>query len=390
MPLTWTNGKISFLKLSFNNILYFFKMKKLFIVMLGASAVVACTKSSVSYEPTREIALAPVNEINKTKTTVTDGVFPDDRIMGVYAYYKADCLDGTDVKLFKDASTYLDNVQFKKNGTNWAGWKDGAAYPYYWPKNGSLVFAAYSPLTDADAKPAVSSHTFKADGTAVVSDIFKNETFTQSRLTDKTVDLMWSPVTASSHTSKSNKVAMTFYHAMSWITFKAKFTKPANMATTTEPVITIKSLTLDNVATKGKFETHVAEINWTPIVDNAIQLQPIVVFRGEQALTATSANVENNANGTLVIPQEITNDIVATITYDQHVPGTAKVEQKAVLHLNQCKVGEQSLTTWMNAKHYIYDINFTFGTDDQIYIAPSVQPWKEENVTTEGGAIEHK
>lgn len=358
--------------------------------MLGASAVVACTKSSVSYEPAGEIALAPVNEINKTKTTVTDGVFPDDRIMGVYAYYKADCLDGTDVKLFKDASTYLDNVQFKKNGTNWAGWKDGAAYPYYWPKNGSLVFAAYSPLTDADAKPAVSSHTFKADGTAVVSDIFKNETFTQSRLTDKTVDLMWSPVTASSHTSKSNKVAMTFYHAMSWITFKAKFTKPANMATTTEPVITIKSLTLDNVATKGKFETHVAEINWTPIVDNAIQLQPIVVFRGEQALTATSANVENNANGTLVIPQEITNDIVATITYDQHVPGTAKVEQKAVLHLNQCKVGEQSLTTWMNAKHYIYDINFTFGTDDQIYIAPSVQPWKEENVTTEGGAIEHK
>ena len=100
--------------------------------------------------------------------------------------------------------------------------------------------------------------------------------------------------------------------------------------------------------------------------------------------------MENTANGTLVIPQEIKNDIVATIVYDQHVPGTAKVEQKAVLHLNQCKVGEQSLGTWMNAKHYIYDINFTFGTDDQIYIAPSVQPWKEENVTTEGGAIEHK
>lgn len=358
--------------------------------MLGASAVVACTKSSVSYEPAGEIALAPVNEINKTKTTVTGAAFPADQIMGVYAYYQADCPNGSPASAFKFASTYLDNVQFKQNGTDWAGWKDGAAYPYYWPKNGSLVFAAYSPLTDASGEPAVRSHTFKADGTAVVSDIFKNETFTQSRLTDKTVDLMWSPVTASSHTSASNHVAMTFYHAMSWITFRAKFTKPADMATTIEPVITIKSLTLDNVATKGKFETHVAEINWTPIVDNAIQQQPIVVFRGEQALTATSANVENNANGTLVIPQDITNDIVATITYDQHVPGTAKVEQKAVLHLNQCKVGEQTLGTWMNAKHYIYDINFTFGTDDQIYIAPSVQPWKEENVTTEGGAIEHK
>lgn len=359
--------------------------------MLGVSAVVACTKSSVSYEPAGEIALAPVNEINKTKTTVTDAAFPADQIMGVYAYYKADCLGGSAASAFKDASTYLDDVRFKKNGTDWAGWKDGKAYPYYWPKNGSLVFAAYSPLTDAAGKPAVESHTFKADGNAVVSDIFKNDTFTQSRLTDQTVDLMWSPVTASSHTSESNHVAMTFYHAMSWITFKAKFTQPAGMVTTTDPVITIKSLTLDNVATKGKFETHVAEITWTPIVDaNAIQLQPIVVFRGEQALTATSANVENNANGTLVIPQTISDDIVATIVYDQHVPGTAKVEQKAVLHLNQCKVGNQPLKTWMNAKHYIYDINFTFGTDDQIYIAPSVQPWTEEHVTTEGGAIEHK
>lgn len=360
--------------------------------MLGASAVVACTKSSVSYEPAGEIALAPVNEINKTKTTVTDAAFPADQIMGVYAYYKADCPNGTDVKLFKDASTYLDNVQFKKNGTDWAGWKDGAAYPYYWPKNGSLVFAAYSPLTDAAGKSAVESHTFKADGTAVVSDIFKNGTFTQSRFTDQTVDFMWSPVTASSHTSKSNHVAMTFHHAMSWITFKAKFAKPEGMATTTEPVITIKSLTLENVVTKGAFVTHVDEIKWTPAVDaNALPqpMQPIVVFRGEQALTAESANVENNANGTLVIPQTITNDIVATIVYDQHVPGTAKVEQKAVLHLNQCKVGEQSITSWTNAKHYIYDITFTFGTDDQIYIAPSVEKWTDQNVTTEG-AVEHK
>lgn len=367
-------------------------MKKLYIVMLGVSAVVACTKSSVSYEPAGEIALAPVNEINKTKTTVTGSAFPADQIMGVYAYYQADCLNGSDASAFKFASTYLDNVQFKKNGTDWAGWKDGVAYPYYWPKNGSLVFAAYSPLTDAAGKNSVDSHTFAADGNAVTSDIFKNGTFTQSRLTNQTVDFMWSPVTAESHTSASNHVAMTFYHAMSWITFKAKFTKPAGMATTTEPVITIKSLSLENVVTKGAFETHVSEITWTPAVDaNEIPqpIQPIVVFRGEQALTAESADVENTANGTLVIPQEITNDIVATIVYDQHVPGTAKVEQKAVLHLNQCKVGGQSLTKWTNAKHYIYDINFTFGTDDQIYIAPSVQPWKEETVTTEG-TIEHK
>ena len=362
-------------------------MKKLFIVMLGASAVVACTKSSVSYEPAGEIALAPVNEINKTKTTVTDADFPVDQIMGVYAYYKSDCLDGSAASTFKDASTYLDNVQFKNNGTDWAGWKDGAAYPYYWPKNGSLVFAAYSPLKDAEDAPSVGSHSFKANGTAVGTDSFVNETFTQSRLTDKTVDFMWSPVTAASHTSASNRVAMTFYHAMSWITFKAKFTKPEGMSTTTkEPVITIKSLVLENVATRGKFETHVSAIEWTP---DDTHKESISIFRGEQALTETSANVENTANGTLVIPQKIESDIVATIVYDQHVPGTAKVQQTATLHLNQCKVGNQPLSSWTYAKHYIYDINFTFGTDDQIYITPSVDKWTAEKVSTEG-AVDHK
>lgn len=354
--------------------------------MLGVSAVVACTKSSVSYEPAGEIALAPVNEINKTKTTVTDAAFPADQIMGVYAYYQADCPGGSAASAFKFASTYLDNVQFKQNGTDWAGWKDGAAYPYYWPKNGSLVFAAYSPLTDAEGAQAVSSHTFMADGTAVVSDIFKNETFTQSYLTDKTVDFMWSPVTAESHTSKSNHVAMTFYHAMSWITFRAMFTRPEGMATTTEPVITIKSLTLENVATKGKFATSKSTIKWTP---DDTHKESISIFTGEKALTATYANLETNANGTLVIPQGITSDIVATIVYDQHVPGTAVVEQTAELHLNKCKVGNQPLLEWKNAKHYFYDINFTFGTDDQIYIAPSVKPWEKEYVSTEG-AVEHK
>ena len=173
---------------------------------------------------------------------------------------------------------------------------------------------------------------------------------------------------------------------MSWITFKAKFTKPEGMATTTEPVITIKSLVLENVATRGKFETHVSAIKWTPDTDHK---ESISIFRDRQKLTATSANVETTANGTLVIPQTISDDIVATIVYDQHVPGTAIVEQKAVLHLSQCKVGNQPLIEWKNAMHYIYDINFTFGTDEQIYIAPSVQPWKEENVSTEG-AVEHK
>lgn len=52
-------------------------MKKSLIIALGAIALVACTKTSVSYEQTGEIGFAPVVRKNSTKAAVEGTAFPN-------------------------------------------------------------------------------------------------------------------------------------------------------------------------------------------------------------------------------------------------------------------------------------------------------------------------
>ena len=65
-------------------------MKKSLIIALGAIALVACTKTSVSYEQTGEIGFAPVVRKNSTKAAVQGAVqgttFPEQNIK-VFGYY---------------------------------------------------------------------------------------------------------------------------------------------------------------------------------------------------------------------------------------------------------------------------------------------------------------
>lgn len=65
-------------------------MKKSLIIALGAIALVACTKTSVSYEQTGEIGFAPVVRKNSTKAAVHGAVqgtaFPKQNIK-VFGYY---------------------------------------------------------------------------------------------------------------------------------------------------------------------------------------------------------------------------------------------------------------------------------------------------------------
>ena len=61
-------------------------MKKSLIIALGAIALVACTKTSVSYEQTGEIGFAPVVRKNSTKAAVDGTAFPEQNIK-VFGYY---------------------------------------------------------------------------------------------------------------------------------------------------------------------------------------------------------------------------------------------------------------------------------------------------------------
>lgn len=131
-------------------------MKKSLIIALGAIALVACTKTSVSYEQTGEIGFAPVARMNGTKATaIPSTVFPEDWNLKVYGYYDNTIGTGQPYSDGHFTEDYLPGVEFAKNARGaTAGYWLGKAHAYYWPKTGSILFAAYAPADYAAATVA--------------------------------------------------------------------------------------------------------------------------------------------------------------------------------------------------------------------------------------------
>lgn len=343
-------------------------MKKIISIVLGVAALAACTKTSVSYEQPGEIALAPVTRANMTKAAITGTTFPTTNDMGVYAFYNAGKLVGTPKEEFLTGSAaYLNNVKFvNRTGTgNWGG-----ETSYYWPKTGSLVFAAYSPSAANLAYSAGEDKFSKAD-------------YVQSTDLANTVDLLWSPMTAKSHDKTTTAVPMVFYHAMSWVTVQAV---AANSES--EGKFKVKSVKLNGIVNKGSFETAVDDIDWT-LSSAAVDVKTLTVFNNDaykEIPKMTPAEVlENVAKGTVVIPQSLGDAVTLTVVFSQVMPtGDWSADQNLTFTLNKCKVGEPAveLKKWDNGKHYIYTLNFNIkgaAGENEILIKPTLTDW--ENVT---------
>lgn len=342
-------------------------MKKVMMIVLGAAALVACTKTSVSYEETGEIAFAPVVSLN-TKAAVEGTAFPAANEMGVYAFYDEAAAAGTAIASF-NGTAYLNNATFAKNGSVWAG----KGQSYYWPKTGSLVFAAYSPVAT----------TLSYD---LASDTFSVAGYTQASATDKTVDLLYSNVTATSYASQKAGVPMKFNHAMSWVTIKGATDKKANN------LFKISSLTIKKVNTVGDLAATSEKATWSNVGTTA----DIAVFAAAdadaaQVLDTTAAAVETNANGTVVVPQTIADELVLEVKFYQNNGQLwlAK-EQTTTVKLNSCKQADgTAITAWEAGKHYIYTLSFKYSgstdpddpseNDYEITIAPEINDWTTVN-----------
>ena len=186
-------------------------MKKSLIIALGAIALVACTKTSVSYEQTGEIGFAPVARVNGTKATaIPTTTFPEAWNLKVYGYYDNTLAQGQGYSDGHFTETYLPGVVFAKDARGaTAGFWLGKDHAYYWPKTGSILFAAYAP---ADYAAATVAHD-KVHNTFSVTEMAQPTDFS------KTVDLLYSPYSTSYN---KTVVHMQFAHAFSWITLKAQ------------------------------------------------------------------------------------------------------------------------------------------------------------------------
>ena len=326
-------------------------MKKIFYSLLAIAAFTACAKTSE--EPAQiEIKLAPYTKL-QTKAEylgAVDGTtYPSEELFDVYAYWK----DVPAGETFTDGVLYLrdeDNERsgaafVNKNGEYWGGVK-----MYFWPKVGSLRFAAYSP-----------SHLDVAH--SQLGDVYSISDYYQPAETDKTWDFLVAPTSPSySMMTEADKVVVDFKHALSWITLKV-LAKDSYAAQAFE----IKKVTILQVNTKADFAASMTDgiqyEEWT----NQRDLKDIVVFDGSQKVTQTLTDIETNARGTIVIPQPTTK---VKIDFVQHgINGTTTLPNLSLtLDLDLQPQG----TPWVPGKHYNYKLIFSV---DEILIKPTVSDW---------------
>lgn len=330
-------------------------MKKIFISLLAIAAIASCAKTEdVFTEGDSEIMLSPVTAL-QTKANylgAVDGiVYPTQENFDVYAYWK-NVPAGQE---FTDGSLFLESLteggaEFTNKGNYWGG-----VDKYYWPKNGSLRFAAYSPahLTVEHAQ---------------VNDVYTVTGYEQPSNTAETWDFLVAPTSPSySMMTATEKVAIEFQHALSWITLKV-VAKDADAA----KAFDIKKVTINGVNTKADFAASMLDGIQYNEWSNQNTTAPVVVFEGSQKVTLDVTNIESTVAGTIVIPQNTT---TVTVDFDQYgLNGTADTPGMTVtLDL----VLDTDNTPWEPGKHYNY--NLIFGLDE-ILINPSVADWTEVEV----------
>ena len=327
-------------------------MKKSLIIALGAIALVACTKTSVSYEQTGEIGFAPVVRKNSTKAAVQDATFPEQNIK-VFGYYDNSMRVGSSYASGKFAVEYLPGVEFAKKGATWAG----ATTPYYWPKTGSMLFAGYSPVDFAGVTFTLASNKFS------VAECPQPEF-------SATKDLLYARYTTS---VLGGTVDMAFSHALSWVTVKAKAAAADQ--------IKITNIKFVGLAAKGS-STGLPEWKTTGTKD-------ITVFNPGAAckVPAVDTLVESNPNCGLVFPQILTDAAIEVSYQMNNGAGQWFAQAPFVQKLKLLKSGDNTIDKWEAGKHYTYIINFSAiggepGSSNEITIAPTVNDW--ESVTANG------
>ena len=328
-------------------------MKKIFYSFLAIAALASCAKTSEVESDGIEIKLAPITKM-QTKANflgaVDGNAYPTAENFDVYGYWKE--VEAGDT--FTDGLLYIQSddaqnsgAEFTNKGEYWGGVK-----PYFWPKVGSLRFAAYSP-----------SHLNVAH--SQVNDVYSISNYEQPTETDKTFDFLVAPTTPSySMMTEVEKVTLDFKHALSWITLKVK-AQDAYAAQAFE----IKKITINNVNTKADFTASMTDGIQYEEWKNQSNPASIVVFEGSQMVTETLTDIENNARGTVIIPQNTTD---VTIEFVQHgINGTATLPTTSLnLKLDLKPQG----TPWVPGKHYNYKLIFGL---KEILIKPTVTDWTE-------------
>ena len=338
------------------------------LTIIFALAAVACAKTEVSYDNSQnnEIALVPVSG-GMTKAAVTDGVFPKNDHIGLFAYYTPEVQAGAVSDYSQFTTQYFNDTRFhcEANASTW----DGLESDYSWPATGSLVFAGYSVYVPNDPQRALAKNgTVRYD---LEKDLLYIDTFVQSYETNQTYDLLYFGRTAASYGKNTTSVPVKFKHALSWIEIKVKGATGAIMGG--DRTWRITKVEFRDLECKGHFRycgtpEPSSPSTFKPVMWRTIDgtSKNVVVYSGNQALTSEMKVIENVTAGTLVIPQAA-EKLYVTIEY----ASPAGDPMKEVVEVDI--PAQTTDRTWEPGKKYTYQLTFS---PEEILVAPEVGSWE--------------
>lgn len=342
-------------------------MKKLlFLTALATTALAGCTsdeqnEAAKQSQPSKIVFNAPIVNGNTRAVYGEQGTTYDTgEQFHVYAVWTKG-----NFETWAAGTPYMDVDVTYKNGTPKGWWEPET--DYYWPKEGYLSFAAYSPVAASNNATKIE---YGANGLSITG-------FTVSE-TGKQYDLMYSDRTCDKQESTGGTtysgVDINFKHALSSIVFKAK-TKDAYSGTT----IKIKKIYIYGIKNQGDFKENIKDqkvrenedsktTGWENLSGNVNVSNPYVAFNetaGEE-VTSSEKNFEHNA--IIALPQALEDDAKVTVEYTIQSSGSTAIEQTKTVDL-------KTLTAeWKMGYRYIYNITISLS---KIYFSPEVEAWKD-------------
>lgn len=366
-------------------------MKKLFfIAAIAGVALASCVKNEPAPSVTQQDEIsfaAPVVGLNTKAANEVWNNYPTakDYNFAVWAHYY-DAADGNEFTDFGAGQVYMNEVEVSYNQTL-SGW--APATSYYWPKNGSLTFIAYSPASKKKYASLTAegiqftNYAVDQDAAKQVDLLFSERAYNKTQVDDKKTG---SDVTNenSSVTSDIYKgVHLSFKHALSSILFTAK-----TAAEYTNTVITLKEIKLIGVNSIGNFNQGLANastgatetdddlwVNENTPIDYTVSNLSQVLNNGASYYTSTnSTTAPTAANGLrssdfILLPQAIPADAKIQVTYTIKSSDSAELTQVLQADLKMTNVEE-----WKRGFRYIYNIIIGL---EEIYFEPYVAPWTD-------------
>lgn len=340
-------------------------MKRIILLAASTMAILAgCTRTEI-----RSIADEPQQITFRTIETKAADDFLNTNKFYSYAYFLPSGKTWTAKSA--DAQEYIKGALIAFNTTDNAWKADGATY--YWPKQGSLTFFAWTDYTDAPA-PTLAG---------CAKD--KGITFTAySAFDHKNKDLLVADIAKdmdgknnlTTHQGWKPGVPTVFHHVLSNLAFKIKTNDNYAGAT-----YSLKSIKLKNISTKGDYAqgspaATAAENVWTGHVD--VKDMPVFTSAAGQSVSSTAALLQPSTDDfSIVLPQKFADttpeiEIVYTIT--TNYTGTAVVET-----VTETKPLKDIYTEgWVSGKKYTLNIKLSL---NEILWDPSVEGWEDGAVT---------